>query len=490
MTSCSTQIFDSLFDTQGAALIRDTNGALSRADVLQQAQTVAGRLQYCGLKPGERVAVLCVSPREAIIGFLAVMMTPYCAVPIHPASPPAMIDHVIANSGARIVVRDNLPENIETQLAELEHVSTLAIPEGVEVAERTPPPASNDLAALLYTSGTTGTPKGVQISYGNIESMADKLVTDFFRVDHSDTLLMAAPLTNIFGVALLAVALQTRSCLSIPPDLRPANLLETLKRDRVTFIAGVPMLAGMMLRAVSDIENPLPDLRRVLFAGTKLDHKIAKAFGAKFDTEVMTGYAMTEAVPISMALDMSKTNDGSVGTICRDIQLQIVDANMKVVESGARGEILIKGPSVTSGYWQAPELTQTAFHDGWFRTGDIGKLDADGQLVLIDRVSEIIKSAGNTVYPSEVEQTLRDSPDVQDVAVLGIPHESYGEIVVAYIVPKQGQKCDPIELKAFCADRLLSWKMPRQYISVDSFPMTATGKVSKFRLRASHGTPA
>ena len=477
-------IFDDLFDREGADLIRDSSGAKSRASVLGYSRRVAAGLHGCDLAPGDRVAILCASPTEAIIGFLAVLLTPFCAVPVHPASPAAAVKHVLADSGAKAIITDCAKSDWQSQADGLTQISIADFPEGREMVSQGVEPDADKLAVILYTSGTTGAPKGVTISVRNMESMADQLVNDFFRLDQTDTLLMSAPLANIFGIALILVALRARATLSIPSSLQPPELLETLTRDHVTFIAGVPMIGSLLLRAAQEIENPLPRLRRVLMAGTRLEPTLGRAFADKFNAEVMTGYAMTESVPISMALDLTNLPENSVGTIARDIELRIINFNMESVSVGEKGEILIRGPSVTPGYWQSEELNAQSFHKGWFRTGDVGKIDSSGHLVLIDRIKEIIKTAGNTVYPSEVEAVLKKHPSVQNAAVIGKHHKSLGEVVVAYFVLQEGQTVDINDLKAFCSERLISWKVPRKYISVDALPMTQSGKISKAILRS------
>ena len=413
-------------------------------------------------------------------------MTEFVAVPVPPSSPPAATAGLLVASGAAAMISDHGDFADLTGADTIAHISSRLDP--VACHAPTLSGSADQIAALLYTSGTTGAPKGVTITLGNLLAMTDRLVHDFFRVDDTDTLLLAAPLSNVYGTALVATALRAGATLSIPAAPRPDTILEAMRRDKVTFMAGVPMVGGMMLKATGDTKNPLPDLKRVLLAGTKLDPNMANAIARRFDCEVMTGYAMTEAVPLAMMLDTAQLGGGNVGSVAKGVEMRIVDTGFAPVKPGEPGEILVRGPVVTPGYWQNDTANAAAFHDGWFRTGDIGRIDADGHLELIDRLKEIIKTAGNTVYPSEIESVLRDHPGVGEAAVIAQPHDGVGEIVVGYFTGTP--ELDTKALRTWCQDRLVSWKIPRRLVQVGAMPMTPSGKISKAQLRMEQGRSA
>ncbi|PRY21394.1 long-chain acyl-CoA synthetase [Aliiruegeria haliotis] len=483
-------ILDDLNDEEGSDLISTPTGRMTRSAALRRAHGIARRLERAGLDNGDRVAILCQSPAEATIAFLATLMTPYCAVPLHPMAPQAAIGQILQSSSAKAVIadRDGLLER--PAATDIIMIGTAEdVPDDTGSEFRVAPQDSDDIAALLYTSGTTGAPKAVMITLGNLQSMAEELVVDFFRVDRSDTLLMAAPISNIYGVSLIAVALRARATLSIPAAPRPDAILEAIERDQVTFLAGIPMIGRMLLGAVGKSDHRPQSLRRVLLAGTKLDPALADTFAATFGCEVMTGYAMTEAVPLAMALDRTAFRGGYVGQIAQGIEARIVNEAMVPVAPGEPGEILVRGPVVTPGYWMNEDANTQAFHEGWFRTGDIGRLDDNGHLELIDRAKEIIKTAGHTVYPSEVEAVLAAHPAVGEAAVVGAPHEGLDEVVVAYFTRRGPNEADLSELRSWCKERLISWKLPRKLVAIDVMPMTATGKIAKAQLSgAAQGT--
>ena len=479
---------DKMFAIDGADLIAGPAGRLSRREAFGRARAIATALKQAGLNPGDRVALLCQSPAEAVVGFVATLMTPYAVVPIHPAVPDMVMTGVLAASEPTALISDldELPDLPE--IARVTKVDTRLTP--VDDLDPVPERGADDVAALLFTSGTTGAPKGVTVTLGNLLSMADRLTFDFFRVDRSDTILMAAPISNIYGVSMVVTALRACATLSIPAAPRPDKIVETIKRDQATFLAGVPIIGAMLLREVGDQADPLPSLKRVLLAGTKLDLDLANRFAATFGCEVMTGYAMTEAVPLCMLLETDDLRDGYVGAAARDIELRVVDDDLRPVPTGEAGEILVRGPVVTPGYWRNDAANKAAFHEGWLRTGDVGRIDQDGQLQLIDRVTEIIKTAGNTVFPSDVESVLKANPGVADAAVLGQAHEGVGEVVVAYFTRMAESPCDLNELKTWCSERLFYWQVPRKFIEIEAMPMTASGKISRAQLRASQAGSA
>ncbi len=455
-------------------------GCTPRGTAMAKARALAARLQASG-REGDRVLILCDRPEAAVSGFFACIMAGLCAVPLHPATPDAGMAHIRADSGAALLISDRASDVLPQPLVDLPLIAPTDTETGAPLVQATPDPAR--MVALLYTSGTTGAPRSVMVTLGNLACAADRLKNDFFRLDARDVILMAAPLSNIYGVCMASVALVTGAGLSFAAALRPDALIAALVRDKVTFMTGVPLLGQLVLGGARQAGTDLPDLRRVLPAGTKLDPALADAMAGTFGCEVMTGYAMTEAVPIAIALDHRETPPGLVGQIAPGLDLQIVNEDMAPAPQGEAGEILIRGDMVTPGYWQNESANSAAFHEGWFRTGDVGRLDAEGRLFLVDRIKELIKTAGNTVFPSEVETVLRAHPALRDVAVVGAPNNKLGEVVAAHVIAADPANVpDAATLRARCAERLIAFKLPRRFVFHDSFPMTASGKVAKHQL--------
>ncbi len=413
----------------------DSKGGRSRHEVSRGATQLAAKLDSLDLGKGARVAILLADASDAVVALFAVLLTGYVAVPLPPRAPAGENRRILDDCGATAIISD------QTKAPELaldkDGPLLVEMPgtgdEGNEIQFDQP----NDpeaLALILFTSGTTGSPKGVMLTHGNMNWVVKVKIQDFFRVVESDTVLLTAPLTNNFGVTLVLVALFARAKLSMQPDLNPDVLVETIERDGVTFFAGVPMLAQLLLRATRDQSDPLPTLRRVLMAGTPLTPDLAKEFEDRFQVELMNGYGLTEAVPLAFATDWKKVPQGSVGPAARETDIRICSDDMVDVPLGEIGEVLVRGPQVTPGYWNAPSLNAEAFHEGWYHTGDIGHMDESGNLYIVDRIKDIIKTAGYTVYPAEVENLLRTHPDVIKASVIGVPHKMFGEVSVAFIV--------------------------------------------------------
>ena len=266
----------------------------------------------------------------------------------------------------------------------------------------------------------------------------------------------------------------------------PTELFETMRRDRVTILLGVPMMAGALLHASGDKADALPDLRRALLAGTWLEPELAQAFSARFGCEVRTGLGMTELPPIAIGVFDPSLPRGTAGFVSPGTEVRVVDEALLDVPDGTPGEALVRGPMLRPGYWQDEAKNSEAFVDGWFRTGDIVVRNPDGRLVLVDRAKEIIKTAGNTVYPSEVEAALIAHPAIAKAAVVGMPHSKMGEIVTAFYTCAPGQSVTTSDLRAWCGERLVSWKTPRKYVETPEMPMTPSGKIAKAQLAASH----
>lgn len=468
----------------------------SYSEVLTEANRIANRLIEIGVEPGQTVALMIPNSPAFISAFFGVLKTGAVAAPFNLTSPGPEIAHLLKDMEAvAFIPSGEFAPAVQEGVSGLDcRVLWAGEPEGVDDPEGSmlaveikgadstfsnAPKSSDDLAILLSTSGTTGKAKGVELTHGNLAFMADVLVKDFWILNGEDTLLMAAPGNNIFGQATLLAAVHAGAALSLLPKVIPAAFMQNLARDRVTFFAGVPRLAQMMLYAPQAAELQLPALRRVLFAGTALKPELGAAFAKRFDCEVITGYGMTEGVPLSFVADLSQAPPKSVGRPPRETHLRIVGEGDVDLPHGDRGEVLAKGPQISPGYFNAPDLNEVAFAGGWYHTGDVGYLDEDGFLFLVDRIKDIIKTSGYTVYPAEVEEVLSAHPAVAASAVVGRPYEGVEEVVQAFVVLKPGAEASAQDLINYCKANLASYKCPRRVEFRESLPFTATGKVLK-----------
>lgn len=468
---------------------------LTFGEVEQQACKVASALDMLGVRPGDVVALLLPNSPWFVTAIFGIWKLGAVAAPLNVASPAPELTHQLNDLAAVAVIATGAtaPTVVEA-VAAANHAQLLWTDPspaatvgrqphdwmaGADTAHPSHPTRSDDVALLLSTSGTTGRPKAVQLTHGNLRFIAEVLVQDFWRLTGDDVLLMAVPGYNIFGQTVLLPATLVGATLSLLSRVTPQTFLQTLARDRVTFFAGVPSLAQMMLQTPQAAGADLSALRRVLLAGTALPAELATAFSQRFHAEVITGYGSTEGVPLAFVADLSQAPVGSVGRPTRATRLRIVDEMGQDLPPGRKGEVLAQGPQVFTGYHSAPELTQAAFVDGWYRTGDVGYLDENGFLFLVDRLKDIIKTAGYTVYPAEVEAALAEHPAVAMSAVVGLAHEGVGEVVQAFVVLKPGGTATDRELISHCKACLATYKCPRRIEFCDSLPLTPTGKVLK-----------
>lgn len=475
---------DGLFHFEGSReLLLSDAGAITRAEAAGRTAGFAARVSAAGMAPGDRVAILTRDPAQSVLALYGILCTDCVGVPIHPRAPEAEIRALLAESGARGVVAS---EDEFAPFGDLAGVVRIAPPEADDDIGQGPSSVRSitdtSAALLLYTSGTTGRPKAVTVTPASLGNSLDLLTLDLFCVDDSDTLLLSAPMANVYGMTLALAALIAGARLSLVPGFQPTEIPQTMARDGVTFVAGVPMLAQIFLRVAERSRAPFTSLKRLMLGGSRLPESLTRALTEKLGVVVTSGFGATEAVPITIVPDVAKAPPGTVGRVSRKVEIRVVNEGFADVPTGTPGEILVRGPNVMPGYFNAPDANALAFHDGWYRTGDIGYLDSDGYLFLVDRLKNILKVAGNTVYPAEIEATLAEHPAVSEVAVIGRDHETVGQIPVAYVTRRPGMAVDAAELRSWCEARLTPFKHPRAFEFLEQMPMTPTGKIARQRL--------
>jgi long-chain acyl-CoA synthetase len=415
----------------------------------------AGLLRARGIGPGDRVALLLPNEPAYIAAFYGALRLGAIVVPLNPLLKSGEVDQRLDDSGAAVLVNPSLV------------AAAAAVDPAVEVADRDP----GETAVLLYTSGTTGRAKGAELTHAGLRAAAEFLAGPLLGLTEQDVLLGAAPLTHVFGLSgVMNPALVAGACVALMPRFDAEPALELMRRERAGVFLGVPSMCIMLLRATGEV----PGLRVAHVGGSPLAPETLEAFAARFGCPVLEGYGMTETGGgvVSHVLGQ-RCKPGSVGTPAPGVELRI-----DVVE-GDVGEVLLRGPSLFRGYWRNPDATGEALDpDGWFRTGDVGYLDDDGYLFLVDRMKDVILRGGYTVYPREVEDVLYEHPSVSEATVVGVPDETLGEEVVALVVPRAGG-CDPEDVKEFVRARIAAYKYPRLVVVTDALPRTPSGKILK-----------
>jgi long-chain acyl-CoA synthetase len=349
----------------------------------------------------------------------------------------------------------------------------------------------DDTAVILYTSGTTGFPKGAELSHGSmtLNALGSR---DLEQLTPEDVHLVVLPLFHSFGqTVLMNAGLSMGNTLVLIPRFDPVAVLGAMQAEKVTVFAGVPTMYWALL-SFADQENKIDiptiagNLRVGISGASSLPLEIIRGIQEKYGISIMEGYGLSETCPVAtFNLPHKERKPGSVGTPIWGVEVKVFDPENREVPTGEVGEIVIRGHNVMKGYYNKPEATAEAFRGTpWFHTGDLGRMDEDGYLFIVDRVKDMIIRGGYNVYPREVEEVLMTHPAVSLASVIGVPHDRHGEEIKAYLVIKAGQITSEEEIRAWCKEQMAAYKYPRIVEFREVLPMTATGKILKKELKA------
>jgi fatty-acyl-CoA synthase len=352
------------------------------------------------------------------------------------------------------------------------------------------PVSFDDVAWIMYTSGTTGRPKGAMLTHGNIiwNNFNASLA---FDSSADDTTLVVAPLFHIGGLNVTPMGLFMKGgTVVIEQMFEPGTVLELLEKHHVTTMFGVPAMFLFMAQHPDFPNRDLSSLRLLVVGGAPVPEALIETYGAR-GIPFAEGYGLTETAPFACFLpaERAREKQGSAGLAPFFTDVKVVDEDGKEVADGERGEIVVRGPNVMKGYWNRPDATAEVIVDGWFHTGDIGVRDTDGFFFIVDRKKDMIISGGENVYPAEVEDALYQHPAVKEAAVIGVEHPRWGETVRAVVVVKEGATLTEAELIEHTQGRLARYKQPKSVVFTDSLPRNPAGKVIKFELRERFGQP-
>jgi long-chain acyl-CoA synthetase len=419
---------------------------------------VAGMLRAGGLRAGDRVAVMLPNVPQFAMAYYGVLRMGGIVVPMNPLLKAREVEHYVGDSGAAVVLDDPaaLPGEDEPDFG---------------VAERD----EDDTAVILYTSGTTGKPKGAELTHGNLARNAE-VMRELISVEAEDVILGALPLFHSFGQTCgLNTAVATGACLALIPRFMPAAVLELIERRRVTVFEGVPTMYAALLHTAGRERHDASSLRVCVSGGAALPLEVLHGFEAAFGCVILEGYGLSETSPVASFNRAELRKPGSIGTPVDGVEMRLLDPTPEGV-----GEIAIRGHNVMKGYWRNPDATCQAIDgDGWFRSGDLARVDEDGCYFIVDRKKELIIRGGYNVYPREVEEVIYEHPAVREAAVVGIPHPELGEEVGACVALKAGADAGEAEVREFVRSQVAAYKYPRHVWFVDELPKGPTGKILK-----------
>ena len=451
------------------------------------AASFGGGLAASGVETGDRVMLVAPSVPEFAAAYLGIQALGAVAVTPNVMSTPDELEYLLVDAGAKRVFGWHDAAAAAEEIARAEGLPFERLLPGLRDAVGGVPikwprdVAPDDLALLLYTSGTTGRPKGAQITNANLRACAE-VFTEVLELGPEDRLGTALPLFHIFGQAvILGSALYAGASLSLQARFDPDALVELVRHDRITVLAGVPTMYSAMLGSGADAgPEDFAGLRLAASGGASLPGEILRRFEERFDCAILEGYGLTESTGAATFNGLHRDRKvGSVGIALPGTEVRIAAARGDELPDGETGEILIKGPMVMKGYWGRREETTKALKGEWLHTGDLARRDGDGDIEIVDRLKDMIVRGGYNVYPREVEEVLYRHPDIAEVAIVGVPDEHFGEEVGAAIVLRPGVGADPQALRAWAKERLSAYKVPRLFTFQDDLPTGPTGKILK-----------
>jgi long-chain acyl-CoA synthetase len=414
------------------------------------------------------------------------------------------IEYVLRDSGARTLICAAPLLGEGAKGAELAGVPVLAVMDSDTTVDRIDelaavaspidtvvPREPGDTAVVLYTSGTTGKPKGAMITHLNVQMNVDVSAMDSFDITADDVVLGCLPLFHTFGqTCCMNTAFRVGAAVVLLPRFDGLQALQLLVDERCTIFMGVPTMYIGLLEAAktSDLR---PKLKTALSGGAALPLAVLEKFTEVFGTKVLEGYGLTETSPVATFNQRGfEPRPGTVGKPIWGVEVEVaraeVEDRIELLPVGELGEIVVRGHNIFAGYLNKPEETAAAIVDGWFRTGDLGTKDADGYVTIVDRKKDMVIRGGYNVYPREVEETMLRHPAVAQIAVIGLPDPQYGEEVCAVVIKEPGHEVTDTELSAWAKDHLAAYKYPRRVIFVDALPLGPSGKVLKRELVAAY----
>jgi long-chain acyl-CoA synthetase len=451
---------------------------------------IAALLKAKGLEPGDRVGLMLPNVPYFPAIYYGILRAGGVVVPMNVLLKGREVKFYLSDSGAELLFAwHDFGEAAEAGASEAGAEAILVKPGEFEqlVMEHEPDTtvadrSGDDTAVILYTSGTTGTPKGAELRHSNLRRNCAVTQTTLGELSHEDVLLGALPLFHSFGqTCTMNSAIAIGACVTMLPRFDPEKALEIIERDKVTVFQGVPTMYNAMLHADAADSVDASCLRLCMSGGAAIPVELIRGFEDKFGCAILEGYGLSETSPVaSFNHPDRERKPGSIGTPIDGVEMQVWDDDGNEVPQGEVGEIVIRGHNVMKGYWERPEATDEAIdEDGWFRTGDMAQVDEDGYFFIVDRKKDLIIRGGYNVYPREIEEVLYEHPAIQEVAVVGVPDESLGEEVGAAVVLKKGESLDPDEIKAYVKEQVAAYKYPRKIWFEDDLPKGPTGKILK-----------
>jgi long-chain acyl-CoA synthetase len=480
--------------------------SFTNTDRLQYAGALAGALRQYGVEPGGCVAVMMLNSPEVEAAIQACWMLGAAILPITPQLAAREAAFMIRDSGASVILTSPpLSAKVREAAANaptLRHTLAFGPPQSEGVADITPavsaatpvdapvPRQPSDLAVLLYTSGTTGTPKGVMLTHENVLAAVDAATANY-DVAQRDILLHPLPLSHVYGLIVTNLCNALGWTTVLMSHFDPGRALELIERHSATRMTVVPTMLVYLIQHPGRHKFNTSSLRWVLSGGAPLPEPVRREFESLFHCEVRQGYGLSECAAAAVGYRQNEPmRPGSAGRALHGVELAVRDLTGQPLPAFQQGEVVLRGKNVMAGYWNNPDATHAAIVDGWLFTGDIGYLDNDGYLFITDRKKDLIIKGGENISPCEVEEAVASHPAVAEVSVVGMPDPVFGENVCAAIVLRDGALATPEQIREHAAQMISSFKLPAHILFLETLPKSPVGKVLKREVRKHIAAPA
>ncbi|MBO9128712.1 fatty acid--CoA ligase family protein [Bacillus sp. 165] len=481
----------------------------SYTELYNEITMFASGLHKLGVKKGDHVALLLGNSPQFVVGLYGAMYAGATIIPINPVYTPDEISYIIQNGDVKTVIAldvlSPILEKITNKLPSIEHIIVCSTSQetneqNVFLQNEQMQPFTNvlsagdldfpaapieeeDTAVILYTSGTTGKPKGAMLTHKNLYSNA-RDIGWYLQFSENDKIIAALPMFHVFCLTVaLNAPLIKGSTILIMPKFSPSEIFNISQKYKATVFAGVPTMYNFLLQYSEGNVEDLQTLRLCISGGASMPVALLENFEEKFTVIVAEGYGLSEASPVTCFNPLDRPRKaGSIGTDIINVENKIVNELGEEVPHGQVGELIVRGPNVMKGYYKMPEDTAATIRDGWLYTGDLAKRDEEGYFYIVDRKKDLIIVGGYNVYPREVEEVLYSHSAVVEAVVLGVPDDSFGEAVKAFVVRKQESLTEE-ELLAYCKEHLAKYKVPATIEFLEELPKNTTGKILRRALK-------
>ncbi|QQZ08274.1 fatty acid--CoA ligase family protein [Heyndrickxia vini] len=467
----------------------------------------ASGLAQLGVQKGDHIALLLGNSPHFVIALYGAMRLGATVIPINPIYTPDEIGYIVTNGDVKAIVALDLlvplAEKMGSLLPKVENYiicesdptkkmefpantkmkSFSSVVSSGRIEFEGPELLEDDVAVILYTSGTTGRPKGAMLTHKNLYSNA-KDIGDYLKMNSDDTVITTLPMFHVFSLSVVVNApLISGSTIIIVPKFSPKDIFRLIKKYQATVFAGVPTMYNFLYQYPEGNPSDFSSLRLCISGGSSLPVALLKNFEKKFNVFVSEGYGLSEASPVTCFNPLDRPRKaGSIGTNIIHVENKVVNELGEELPPGQVGELVVRGPNVMKGYYNMPEETAVTIRDGWLYTGDLAKMDEEGYFYIVDRKKDMVIVGGFNVYPREVEEVLYEHPDVVEAAVIGVPDPEQGEVVKCFVVRKNDALTEAV-LMEYCKQHLAKYKLPHSIEFIEELPKNTTGKILRRALK-------